>query len=167
MTTHVAVVPQIDVISTTIRHNNHHCRQRQVIINVSAPIHVVHSLIYLTSRAVKRHASYAHITHIDYPWKEDVPYWFWGQKFKGQAHWTSKSECSLQALDCYTYHLESPYHTYRLPMGWRCALLILRSKDQRSSILDIEVEIWFPGSRVLCCPLRDTVSHIQYRPNAT
>ena len=27
--------------------------------------------------------------HMDYPWEEDVPYWFWGQKVKGQAHWTS------------------------------------------------------------------------------
>jgi hypothetical protein len=31
---------------------------------------------------------------------------------------------------------------------------------QRSSTLDIELEVWFLGSRVLCFPLKNTVSHI-------
>jgi hypothetical protein len=59
-----------------------------------------------------------------------------------------------------TYYLESLYHTYGLPMGERCSLLNLGSKNQRSSALNIEVQIWFLGSKVLCFPLRDTVSHI-------
>jgi hypothetical protein len=24
------------------------------------------------------------------PWEENIPYWFWGEKIKGQAHWTLK-----------------------------------------------------------------------------
>jgi hypothetical protein len=35
-----------------------------------------------------------------------------------------------------------------LPMGGRCSLLNLGSKGQKSNTLDIEVKIWFPGSRV-------------------
>jgi hypothetical protein len=56
--------------------------------------------------------------------------------------------------------VESPYHTYELPMGGRCSLLNLESKGQRSSTLDIEVEILFPGSRMLPFPRRVTISHI-------
>jgi hypothetical protein len=69
----------------------------------------------------------------------------------------------FRALDHYLYHLESPYHTYRLPMGGRCSLLILRSKGQRSSALDIKVEIWFPGSRPLSLhPESPYHTHIDY-----
>ena len=66
----------------------------------------------------------------------------------------------FRALDSYPYHLESPYHTYGLPIGGRCSLLILRSKGQRSSALDIKVEIRFPGSRPLSLPPRILISHI-------
>jgi hypothetical protein len=66
----------------------------------------------------------------------------------------------FRALDHYPYHLESPYRTYGLPIGGRCTLLILRSKGQRSSTLDIKVEIWFPGSKQLSLPPRVTISHI-------
>jgi hypothetical protein len=38
----------------------------------------------------------------------------------------------FQALDHYPYYLESPYHTYRLPIGGRSSLLILRSKVRRT-----------------------------------
>jgi hypothetical protein len=51
----------------------------------------------------------------------------------------------FRALDHYPYHLESPYHTYGLYIGGRSSLLILRSKGQRSSALDIKVEILFPA----------------------
>jgi hypothetical protein len=54
---------------------------------------------------------------------------------------------SFRALECYPYHLESPYHAYGLPMGGKCSLFFFRSKGQRSSALDIKVEIWFLGSR--------------------
>jgi hypothetical protein len=66
----------------------------------------------------------------------------------------------FRALDTYPYHLESPYHTYRLPIGGKSSLLILRSKGQRSSALDIKVEIRFPSSRQLSLPPRITISHI-------
>jgi hypothetical protein len=33
---------------------------------------------------------------------------------------------------------------------------VKKSKVKR----DVEVEVWFPGSRVLCFPLKDIVSHI-------
>jgi hypothetical protein len=66
----------------------------------------------------------------------------------------------FQALDHYPYHLETPYHTYRLPIGGRSSLLILRSKGQSSGALDIKVEIRFPGSRHLSLPPRVTISHI-------
>jgi hypothetical protein len=33
-------------------------------------------------------------------------------------------------------------------------------KSKVIGTLDIEVEVWFLGYRVLCFPLRDTVSHI-------
>jgi hypothetical protein len=39
-------------------------------------------------------------------------------------------------------------------------MLILRSKGQRSSTLDIRVEIWFPGSKQISLPPRVTISHI-------
>jgi hypothetical protein len=60
----------------------------------------------------------------------------------------------------YHYHLESPYHTYKLPMGGKYSLLKLGWKGQSSSALDIEVAIWFPVSTVLCFPLTHTISHI-------
>jgi hypothetical protein len=66
----------------------------------------------------------------------------------------------FRALDHYPYHLESPYHTYGLPIGGRYSLLILRSKGQRSSGLDIKVEIRFLGSRQISLPPRVTISHI-------
>jgi hypothetical protein len=39
---------------------------------------------------------------------------FWGQKFKGQAHWTSKYKFGFRALEHSPAHLGSPYHTYGL-----------------------------------------------------
>jgi hypothetical protein len=66
----------------------------------------------------------------------------------------------FRALDSYPYHVESPYHTYGLLIGGSCSLLILRSKGQRSSALDIKVEIQFPCSRPLSLPPRVTISLI-------
>jgi hypothetical protein len=71
-----------------------------------------------------------------------------------------RSRNSFWALDRYPYHLKSPYHTYKLTEGGQCSLLILGSKSQRSSALDIEVEILFLDSGVLCFPLANTVSHM-------
>jgi hypothetical protein len=79
-------------------------------------------------------------------------------KVKHTGH--HKKKYSFRALVSYPYHLESPYHTYRLPMGWKCSLSILRSKGQRSSTLEIKVEIQFPGSRPLSLPPKVTISHI-------
>jgi hypothetical protein len=73
------------------------------------------------------------------------------------------SVCShngFRALECYPYHRESPYHRYRLPMGGRCSLLILKSKGQMSSTLDIKVEIRFSSSRLLLLLPTVTISHI-------
>jgi hypothetical protein len=47
-------------------------------------------------------------------------------------------------------------------MGGRCSLLILRSNGQRSSTLDIRVEIQFPGSRPLSLPPIFTITRIDY-----
>ena len=69
-----------------------------------------------------------HITHIDYPWEENVPYRIQGQKVSGQAHWTSKQKYGFLGLECYAFHLETPYHTYGLPMEGRCSLLNLGVK---------------------------------------
>jgi hypothetical protein len=91
----------------------------------------------------------------------------WG----GGVYWNRVVRLSVcrrngfRALDHYPYHLESPYDTYRLPIGGRSSLLILRSKGQRSKgqrsgALDIKVEIRFPGSRHLSLPPRVTISHI-------
>jgi hypothetical protein len=41
-------------------------------------------------------------------------------------------------------------------MGRRC----IEFGVKRSNALDLEVEIRFPGSRVLCFPLTNTVSHM-------
>jgi hypothetical protein len=45
-------------------------------------------------------------------------------------------------------------------MGGRCSLLNLGSDGQRSSALDIEVKICFPGCKKLSFPLIDTILHI-------
>jgi hypothetical protein len=73
---------------------------------------------------------------------------------------TSKCKYAFQALECYPFHLGTPYQTCRLHMEGSCFLSNLVSKGQRSSALDIEVENSFPGSRVLSFPLRDTKSQI-------
>jgi hypothetical protein len=96
-----------------------------------------------------------------YPWEEDVSYWFRDQKVKGQEHWTSKLKYGLRTLDRYPYHLESPYHTYRLSIGGRCCLLVLGSKGERSTAVDIKVEIRVLDSRMLLFSPRVTRSHIQ------
>jgi hypothetical protein len=67
----------------------------------------------------------------------------------------------FRALERYPYHIESPYHTYRLSMEGRCTILILSTiLILRSSALDIKVEIWFLGFRPLSLPPRVTISHI-------
>jgi hypothetical protein len=86
---------------------------------------------------------------MDYPREEDAPYRIWVQKVKGQAHWP---------LEHYPFHLESSYRTNGLPMGGRYR--IWESEGQRSSALDIKVEIQFLGSGMLPFPPRVTISHI-------
>jgi hypothetical protein len=71
--------------------------------------------------------------------EEDVPYWNWCQKAKRTGHWIKKN--IFWALEHYPLLLQSPYHTYGLPMRGRCSLLSLGSKGQMSSALVIEVEI--------------------------
>jgi hypothetical protein len=45
-------------------------------------------------------------------------------------------------------------------MEGKCSILIFRSKGQKSSALDIKVEIKLSGSRTLPFPPRVTISHI-------
>jgi hypothetical protein len=52
-----------------------------------------------------------------------------------------KAEIGFRALECYGFHLDTPYHTYGLPMEGRSSLLNVESKGQGSSALDIEVNM--------------------------
>ena len=66
-------------------------------------------------------------------------------KVKGQTHQTTKQQYGFRVLKHYPFHVESPYHAYRLPLKRRCSLSILGSNGQMSSALDIKVTIWFLG----------------------
>ena len=84
-------------------------------------LHIVNfAILYFTTQS-------HHITPIDCPWEKDVLYWIWSQNVKGQVHWTLKKEYCFRALECYAFHLETPYHTYRLPIEGRWSILNLGS----------------------------------------
>ena len=86
------------------------------------------------------------------PWVKDAPYWFWGQKVKGQGHssWLivngfrtiSDSVINLWSWNFLFIHL--------LPMSQWCALFILRSKCQRSRSWSMVNCKWFPDYNWLC-----------------
>jgi hypothetical protein len=79
---------------------------------------------------------------------------------KGQAHWTLEwSGKTFWALEHYPFHLESPYHTFRLPMGGRCSLSKLGSKVKRTGHWS-GVEKLFLGPRTLSFLPRVTIPHI-------
>jgi hypothetical protein len=52
-------------------------------------------------------------------------------------------ENGFQAVKSYSFHIESPYHSYGLPMGRRWSLSILGSKREKSSVLHNDVGKWF------------------------
>ena len=86
------------------------------------------------------------------PWVKDVPYWFWGQKVKGQGHGLSMFENGFRTITDYVIHLWSWNFIHLLPMSQGCALLILGSKGQRSRSWIIDVWKWFPDHNWLCNP---------------
>ena len=88
------------------------------------------------------------------PWVKDVPYWFWGQKVKGQSHGLSMFENGFRTITDYVIHLWSWNFIHLLPMSQGCALLILGSKGQRSRSWIIDVWKWFPDHNWLCNPYK-------------
>ena len=83
---------------------------------------------------------------------KDVPYWFWGQKVKGQGHGLSMFENGFRTITDYVIHLWSWNFIHLLPMSQGCALLILGSKGQRSRSWIINVWKGFPDHNWLCNP---------------
>ena len=76
--------------------------------------------------------AYHHETwYADSPLGEDVAYWFWSQKVKGQGHNALITENGNLRIIAFPLHLSSWNFLHRLPMRWRCTLLILGSKGQR------------------------------------
>ena len=61
-----------------------------------------------------------------------MPYWFWGQKVKGQGHGLSMFENGFRTITDSVINLWSWNFIHLLPMSQGCALLILGSKGQRS-----------------------------------
>ena len=64
------------------------------------------------------------------PWVKDVPYWFWGQKVKGQGHGAWLFENGFRTITDSVINQWSWNFIHLLTMSQGCALLILRSKGQ-------------------------------------
>jgi hypothetical protein len=75
-----------------------------------------------------------------------------------QATWY-RNRILFLALERYLSDLESPYHTYGLPMGGRCFLSNLGSKSNVKRAGHQSV-IWFPEFRILPFPRRFIIPHI-------
>ena len=61
-----------------------------------------------------------------------MPYWFWGQKVKGQGHGAWLFENGFRTITDSVINQWSWNFIHLLTMSQGCALLILRSKGQRS-----------------------------------
>ena len=84
------------------------------------------------------------------PWVKDVPYWFWGQKVKGQGHGLSMFENGFRTITDSVINQWSWNFILLLTMSQGCALLILRSKGQRSRSWRMVIWKWFPDDNWLC-----------------
>ena len=77
--------------------------------------------------------TYHHETsHADLPWGKDVPYWFQGQRVKGQGHSALLSGNGFLCITAFPLHPWSQNFTGTLLLSQGCALLISGSKGQRS-----------------------------------
>ena len=83
--------------------------------------------------------------------KEEEPYWFWGQKVKGQGRCYLKLNFRFRTLSWLLYRPPLPnlVSCYSYERGR--TLLILGSKGQRSRSLLPEIEFSFPDSKLTCC----------------
>ena len=77
------------------------------------------------------------------PWVKDVPYWFWGQKVKGQGHGAWLFENGFWTITDSVINQWSWNFIHLLTMSQGCALLILRSKGQRSRSWRMVIWKWF------------------------
>ena len=81
---------------------------------------------------------------------KDAPYWFWGQKVKGQGHGAWLFENGFRTITDSVINLWSWNFIHLLTMSQGCALLILRSKGQRSRSWRMVIWKWFPDDNWLC-----------------
>ena len=79
-----------------------------------------------------------------------MPYWFWGQKVKGQGHGAWLFENGFRTITDSVINLWSWNFIHLLTMSQGCALLILRSKGQRSRSWRMVIWKWFPDDNWLC-----------------
>ena len=86
--------------------------------------------------------TYDHETSYTYsPWVKDVPYWFWGEKVKGQGHGAWLFENGFWTITDSVINQWSWNFIHLLTMSQGCALLILRSKVK-------DAPYWFWGQKV-------------------
>ena len=81
-----------------------------------------------------------------------MPYWFWGQKVKGQGHGAWLIVNGFRTITDSVIHLWSWNFIHLLPMSQGCALLISGSKGQRSKSWGIGDCKLFPDHNWLCNP---------------
>ena len=79
-----------------------------------------------------------------------MPYWFWGQKVKGQSHGAWLFENGFRTITDSVINQWSWNFIHLLTMSQGCALLILRSKGQRSRSWRMVIWKWFPDDNWLC-----------------
>ena len=79
-----------------------------------------------------------------------MPYWFWGQKVKGQGHGAWLFENGFRTITDSVINQWSWNFIHLLTMSQGCALLILRSKGQRSRSWRMVIWKWFPDDNWLC-----------------
>ena len=81
-----------------------------------------------------------------------MPYWFWGQKVKGQGHGAWLIVNGFRIITDPVMNLWSWNFIHLLSMRQGCALLILGSKGQRSRSWGMVNCKWFPDHNWLCNP---------------
>ena len=74
--------------------------------------------------------SYRRTDYAPCPWVKDAPYWFWGQKVKGQHHGAWLFVNGFRTIVKSVINLWSWNFLHLLPMNQGWALLILWSKGQ-------------------------------------
>ena len=79
-----------------------------------------------------------------------MPYWFRDQKVKGQGHGAWLFENGFRTITDSVINQWSWNFIHLLTMSQGCALLILRSKGQRSRSWCMVIWKWFPDDNWLC-----------------